>query len=359
MNRLVTIEVQRQLAQAEALKHALDEARIPEDLVQIEAQLNALEGYMRDAGLYSIDVIRPVNETRMRARWKLGRLLAEVERGAGPGRGKKVSHAGTSFRAYLDELKLNKNRAQEAQRIGTLPDCELEKAFAEARKRDSLLTFADLIHRARPYWYHASRQKKHQEIREAATAAQSGQLVGPGPFPLILADPPWKFGVYSDKGLDRTPDQHYPTLSDDELKAFDIGGRHVSEIAAKDAALFMWCTSSNIHRALPVMEAWDFEFKASAVWVKDRFGTGLVFRNQHELLLYGTRGRMPGPQYQPPSVFQFPRGRHSEKPAEIRQIIEKMYPDFDARTRIELFAREQHVDGWTLHGFEANRARSL
>jgi N6-adenosine-specific RNA methylase IME4 len=61
---------------------------------------------------------------------------------------------------------------------------------------------------------------------------------------------------------------------------------------------------------------------------------------------------MPGPQYQPPSVFEFKRGRHSEKPAEIRRIIEKMYPVFDASSRLELFARER-VKGWTSYGFEA------
>ena len=100
------------------------------------------------------------------------------------------------------------------------------------------------------------------------------------------------------------------------------------------------------------MERWDFTFKTSAVWDKGRTGLGLVFRNQHEVLLYGTRGNMPGPQYQPPSVFQFPRGRHSAKPGEIRTEIERMYPDFDETARIELFARET-VPGWTTYGFEA------
>ena len=125
------------------------------------------------------------------------------------------------------------------------------------------------------------------------------------------------------------------------------------EIAAPAAALFLWCTSSNIHRALGVMAAWDFEFKTSAVWIKDRSGLGLVFRNQHEVLLYGTRGDMPGPQFQPPSVFSHPVGEHSAKPSEIRAAIERMYPDFDAQTRLELFGRGD-IPGWTAYGYEAN-----
>jgi N6-adenosine-specific RNA methylase IME4 len=74
-------------------------------------------------------------------------------------------------------------------------------------------------------------------------------------------------------------------------------------------------------------------------------------------LLYGTskRGNMPAPQYQPPSVFLYPRGEHSAKPPEIRIEIEKMYPDFDAATRCELFYRKAdgEIDGWTTYGFEA------
>lgn len=66
-----------------------------------------------------MDEIRPVNELRMRARWRLGQLLSKMERGTGPGRGKKMSQSETSFRAYLKKtLKLDKARAQEAQRIG-------------------------------------------------------------------------------------------------------------------------------------------------------------------------------------------------------------------------------------------------
>jgi N6-adenosine-specific RNA methylase IME4 len=106
------------------------------------------------------------------------------------------------------------------------------------------------------------------------------------------------------------------------------------------------------------MAGWGFEYKVSAVWVKTKAdgnpctGLGFVFRNAHELLLYGTRGNMPGPQYNPPSVFFYQRGEHSAKPPEIRKEIEKMFPDFDETTRLELFARDKIV-GWTTYGFEA------
>ena len=104
--------------------------------------------------------------------------------------------------------------------------------------------------------------------------------------------------------------------------------------------------------AKEVMEAWGFDYKAHAVWVKDKTGLGLVFRNQHEVLLYGTRGVMPGPQVQFSSVFSYPRGEHSAKPPEIRAAIEQMYPDFKQQHRLEIFARG-HIDDWSTYGFEA------
>jgi len=198
------------------------------------------------------------------------------------------------------------------------------------------------------------RRQRHRSIAAAAKLL----LENVGPFPLIYADPPWQWGNFgeigkqNEKGLGRSPDQHYPTLKYEEIKAFEVAGKTVSNIAHKDAALFLWCTSANLPYALEVMVAWGFEYKTHAVWVKDKSGLGLVFRNKHEVLLYGTRGRMPGPQYQPPSVFSFPRGRHSAKPPEIRTELEKMYPDFDAKTRLELFARGK-AEGWSSYGLEA------
>ena len=336
------------LVEVKAIAKALECATTAPEIIEIEAKLAAIESYMRDAGLYDTSEIRPVNETRMRARWKLGQALANVEREAGPGRGKKISSGLKSFMTFLKSLGTTPQTAMAAQRIGTLPEIDLAKALASAREQDVLTTYSSLIKIARPYWYQASREKKHKDIAAAAASADAPM----GPFPLILADPPWKFEIYSEKGLERTPDQHYPTLTDKEIINFKVGGIPVAEIAGKDAALLLWCTSSNIVRALDVMDEWGFTYKTQAIWDKGKTGLGLVFRNQHEVLLYGTRGKMPGPQYQPTSLFRYLRGRHSAKPPEIRAEIEKMYPDFDAKTRLELFARET-VKGWTSYGFES------
>lgn len=360
LTKASTDELTRNKRRISALRRALDEADQPEQAIDIGAGAAGIEETMRASGLYSTQEIRPVRELYLDARWTLGRLLRKVLRGTGPGRGKKGERSAPSFTGELRRLNLQKKRAIEAQRIGTLPEDEKEKTYRETERQDVLPTIELLIDVARPYWYQASRQEKHRKIRDAAELQRANTPEIVGPFPLIYADPPWVFNTYSEKGLEKTPDQHYPTLTDQEIMDFAVCGKRVADIAACDAALLLWCTSSNIERALAIMSVWGFAYKSQAVWIKlgadgkPIAGLGLVFRNMHEVLLYGTRGNMPGPQYQPPSAFMYPRARHSAKPAEIRSEIEKMYPDFDDNTRIELFARER-VQGWTCYGFEADR----
>ena len=50
----------------------------------------------------------------------------------------------------IKNLGLTKPAALDAQRVGTLPASDLERAFSDARHRDILNTYADLIDRARP-----------------------------------------------------------------------------------------------------------------------------------------------------------------------------------------------------------------
>ena len=226
----------------------------------VEHDLSLLEDYARSAGLF-----RP--EEHLELRLARSRSLAS-RRGAGadrartgPGRGKKVVGSPTSFRALLAEIGLKPDAAVEAQRVACLPFKDFEKFCNGARRSGDVPTFDELIRYARPYWYQASRRAKHEAIRDRAVMNRS--VVGP--FPLIYADPPWRFDVYGEKGLERTPDQHYETLTDEEIIAFKVAGKSVREIAADAAALLLWCTSSNVHRALDVMDAWGFEFKTSAV----------------------------------------------------------------------------------------------
>jgi N6-adenosine-specific RNA methylase IME4 len=287
----------------------------------------------------------------MWARWKLGQLIKALPVAPGARTDRTSSPRVTRLKSeILQGLGLTKKAANEAEHIGSAPATIVEKALAMAHAAGDLCTFRELLKLAKPYWRQDRRKQRHLDI-EAIAREATRTATAVGPFPLIYADPPWKFVTYSDKAWN-TPDDQYPTLTDEQITSFRVNGKLVSELAHKDAGLFLWCTSANIVRALEVMQRWGFTYKSQAVWDKERFGTGLIFLNQHEVLLYGTRGDMPAPQYRPPSVFRYQRTQHSAKPPQIRATIERMFPVFTKETRCELFARG-NIPNWTAYGYEA------
>lgn len=183
------------------------------------------------------------------------------------------------------------------------------------------------------------RQSKEQEL-----AHRQSQLPV-RKFGLIYADPEWSFKTYSENGMDRSADNHYPTSTTEEIMSRDI-----SSIAADDCVLFLWATAPMLPDALRVMKSWGFQYKSNLVWVKDRMGTGYWFRNQHEILLVGTKGNIPAPAMgdQWSSIIEAGVGRHSEKPLDAYVLIEEYFPSL---AKIELNARRRR-EGWEAWGNE-------
>lgn len=194
-------------------------------------------------------------------------------------------------------------------------------------------------------------RKKEERIAEKAKAVAeiaartTMPLDSIGPFPILYADPPWRYDYAEDTS--RQIENHYPTMPLDDIKKLDIP-------AADDAVLFLWVTSPKLVEGIEVMEAWGFEYRTSMVWIKDRIGMGYYARQQHELLLIGKRGSLPvpDPEDRPSSVVHASRGEHSAKPDEVYELIERMYP---LRERCELFQRRPR-DGWSGWGNQAEGA---
>jgi N6-adenosine-specific RNA methylase IME4 len=187
-----------------------------------------------------------------------------------------------------------------------------------------------------------TRSARERDLAEATTRAS--QKLGTKLYGVLLADPPWRFSPYScETGLDRAADNHYMTMPLDDIKAIKVP-------AAKDCVLFLWATPPMLPDALSVMASWSFAYRSHCVWDKGRAGTGYWFRQEHELLLVGTRGKVPAPApgEQRRSIIRTRAGAHSEKPAAVAEMIEAMFP----RTKkLEMFARATR-DGWDVFGNE-------
>jgi N6-adenosine-specific RNA methylase IME4 len=190
-------------------------------------------------------------------------------------------------------------------------------------------------------------KRMRREAKEAALAHRV-MAMPDRRYVVIYADPPWRFEPFSrDTGMDRAPDNHYPTMTVEQ-----IANLPVPELAASDAALFLWATAPMLPQALDVMAAWGFTYRSHLVWRKDRVATGYWVRNLHEILLIGTRGHVPAPAPgdQPVSVYDAAVGDHSAKPPLFRDLITDLFPTVP---KLELFARGDAPAGWDFWGNEA------
>jgi N6-adenosine-specific RNA methylase IME4 len=224
--------------------------------------------------------------------------------------------------------------------VATLPEAEQREIVARGERE--ILQAAKQIRGKKAEAVRAARFQNLAEISRA-----SSPLPCELKFPVIYADPPWKFRVFNENtGFIGQAADHYPSMTVAEICALPV-----SDLATKDAVLFLWCVNAELPGALEVIKAWGFEYKGNLVWVKPSPSLGHYVRNQHELLLFATRGDIPtpSPANRPTSVINGPRREHSRKPDEAHELIERMYPELP---KIELFARSRR-EGWDARGNEA------
>ncbi|MBA7663814.1 hypothetical protein ES703_71862 [subsurface metagenome] len=226
---------------------------------------------------------------------------------------------------------LGRVREQIAELVG-LSDRTVEKALYIVKHGDVIPGLKETLRRG----VKPSIDNAHMRVRELIEPRPT-PVLPEGIYNVIYADPPW---IYSVK-LRGAPDDHYPTMKTEEICDLEVP-------VADDAILFLWATNPKLEDALAVIKAWGFEYKTNRVWVKDIWGIGYYLRGQHELLLFATRGKMRPPPMNVrfSSVLHAPRRQHSQKPDEVYDMIEAMYPEHDY---LELFSRNER-EGWEMWG---------
>lgn len=161
---------------------------------------------------------------------------------------------------------------------------------------------------------------------------------------VLYADPPWRFQTWSETRQHKAAAVHYPVMP-----LLDIASLPVSDIAADDAALFLWSVNSMLPHALALIEAWGFEYRTVAfTWAKQtptgkpwHFGLGYWTRQNTEQCLLATRGKPKRLARDVPQLLVAPRRQHSRKPDEVYARIERLL----GGPYCELFAR-QEWPGW-------------
>lgn len=172
-------------------------------------------------------------------------------------------------------------------------------------------------------------------------------------YELIYADPPWAFANWSEKGEDRNANQHYPTMTADQIAALPVG-----ELASGDCALALWVTDPLLDVAINVMKGWGFRYTTVLfTWTKEKpsgaehIGTGYWTRANPEMCLLGMTGSLPR---RSASVRQWRHAavrEHSRKPDEFIGDLERLFGEVP---RVELFARTRRP-GWDAWGNQADK----
>jgi len=196
-----------------------------------------------------------------------------------------------------------------------------------------------------------------------------------GGYRAILADPPWLYKNWSEKGSERGALAQYDCMTIADIKKLPV-----EALAAPDCALFIWCTWPLMPVWNDVITEWGFSFAGLAwEWIKFnpetgryRFGMGYGTRKNLEPCLLATHGNPKmrsdttffGTNHRPQGVrsvrdfieampldaLRAPAREHSRKPDEQYDRIETM---FDG-PRIELFARQARP-GWQRWGNQIDK----
>ena len=172
-------------------------------------------------------------------------------------------------------------------------------------------------------------------------------------YGVILADPPWRFELFSEKGGVKGAERHYQTMAFHEMAALPV-----NQLAAPDAVLVMWAVAPLLDRAMELMAAWGFRFKSAGAWAKQTpggkkwaIGTGYILRSAAEFYLLGTVGEPRQAVRNVRNLIVAQRREHSRKPDQMRVDLERMYPH---AWRCELFGRQRH-EGWDVWGNDVER----
>jgi N6-adenosine-specific RNA methylase IME4 len=172
-------------------------------------------------------------------------------------------------------------------------------------------------------------------------------------YNVIYADPPWSFKTYSDKGKDRSPENHYNVMN---FK--DICNLPVNNIANDNSVLLMWVIDPLLDKAFKVIDAWGFKYKTVGfTWAKTNkkslgFFTGLGYwtRGNPEMCLLATKGKPKRISKSVPQLVVDQRREHSRKPDIMYNHIENLLDG----PYIELFARTKRK-GWDCWGNQTDK----
>lgn len=266
-------------------------------------------------------------EVKLRAERKAGELLRDNPE---IGRGKTGN-----LPVFLGLPEAERSKAQTLssrwQQVASIPEPEFDAYIAEAHNEAKELTSVG-----------ARKLAKRLAAADKPTVEPPHLRVVPEDVPevfsAVVIDPPWR---YDNKATRGAAEDHYPTMSLDELAALRIPG-------ADDSHLYLWVTAAFMRDGFDLLDAWGFTYKTVLTWCKPSIGMGNYFRVNTEHVLFAVRGKHPTLRNDEGTWFEARRAGHSAKPESFYDLVERCSPG----PYMEMFARRRRM-GWHVWGNEA------
>lgn len=255
--------------------------------------------------------------------------------------GEKKSESGRTQKAIADELGWSTGKVAMADKVWKEAD---EKTKEEVKRGDKSINQA--------YKEVRKKEKKAERdanIKKAKEEIDKENTIILYKYDVIAIDPPWdysEFGGFSSNNYDSESNRgsvDYPTMSTNELTKLDIP-------AKENAVIYLWTTHMFLRSAFDLLDAWNFKYKATLVWDKQKIGIGRTVRMQCEFCLLGVRGNPIIEGNSIRDIIYEPRREHSRKPEAFYKLVETMTHG----KRLDYFAREQRPN-WDVYGAEIDK----
>lgn len=316
------------ISKAEILLSQVETPTEAADIADMAAAAAAYAKRQRAA----LPVVNKAQDIKIRAERKAGEMLSKMAKNKGTVVGGDIVSPPDNT-PRLSDLGITKKQSSRWQQAASVSEEIYRELVESCSKREVELTSNAVIKLAPKK---TARNGAKEATIEDGIFTDLAQLQGKQ-FGCIYADPPWR---YDNQGTRASTDNHYDTMSVDEICAMPI-----EELAADKAHLHLWTTNAFLFECPKILEAWGFEYRSTFVWVKPQMGIGNYWRCSHEIMITARRGGQTGISKSEMSWVECKRGRHSSKPQQVRESIERLSPG----PYLELFGRRA-VPNWAVFG---------
>jgi len=327
-----------ELVRYDAACRAIAEAASIDEVKDIRDKAVAMRAYARMAKNFDMEAEAAV--IRLRAERRVGEMIEAQKTTVGLAKGGGGKHGlkRVSEKPTLADSGVDKNLANKARTLAGMSQQQFDDVVDKTRKAVNKASNTAV----------ANETKGQRRIDKMASLAGKAMVMPTEHYVVAVLDPAWRQEPWSrETGLNKAPDNHYPTQTPAEVAA-------LKPQLTKDAIVYMWTTTSMMRVGQTILEDWGLEYRSHMVWVKERpgkqMGTGFWSRVDHEIVLIYTQGKPPAPAESDriSSVLYSPVGKHSEKPDAFFDMIDRSYPTLP---KLEMYARKPR-NGWTVLGNE-------